>query len=323
MLDEFKEIEGYDGKYLISNTGIIISKSTTDKNGRNRPAVALQQKFITGYVKVGLIKNKIQTFIPVADLVLKHFSDEWKEGCIDNVMFLDNNAFNCKYDNLKISEFPISLHQRSIIEIRARKLIKEAKAEGERKVNYPTVKQPLIKLEKIKKKPIIKNRVAVSLHGSFDDKAELIKKFSSFSDAYEIEIVNDSNVNFKKKTFKIINRNIVRNPTKISSIKPPPPPLGFCTIPGYKGKYLINKEGKITSVKYNKLKKKWIYKELKYTDNGTSLMVTLSINGDSSIMRVAAVMLLIFARVKNSHCLRIHYKDENYKNVSFDNLIFE
>lgn len=318
MIEEFKEIEGFDGKYLISNTGMVISKNTTDKNGRTRSGKVLQQKFIKGYVKVGLLKDKIQIFCSVADLVLKHFSKEWKDGCINNVTFLDENAFNCKLDNLKILDYPISIFHRSILESKARKLIKQNK-----QIEMVQRLPPLIKIETPKKEHIKKNSVKVSLVGDYDDKVNLIKNFRSLCDEYHIEIIDNNNIVFKNKMVKNLNIRPLSKKVKITPIKPPPVPLGFCTIPGYKGKYIISKEGKIQSVIYNKNKKEWVYKELKYKANKSSLNVDLNINGKCSTRRVAALMVSVFANVKNTYGLRFDYKDSNYKNVSFDNIIFD
>lgn len=332
MLDEiWKDVEGFNGRYIICNDGTVISKTTTDKLGRDRAGSELAQIFTKGYLMVRLSEDNVQKQYSVAELVIKHFSDQWFEGCLDRIIFLDNNGLNCNIENLKVSEQPLSEFYKENLVIKTRKLIKESKPKPHRHTldtlrslgPNQVVKQIIVKTENQKKQYFAKNVVKITLEGNYDDKVELIKTFTSLSDKYDIETINGDTVKFRKKvTISSINK-VIRKPAKKSIPKPPSPPLGFCAVPGYKGKYLISKQGKILCVTYNKNKKEWVSRELKYDDTGTALKVTLSINGSSTVTRVAALMLLVFARVKNTHRLRISYKDGNYKNISFDNLIFE
>lgn len=329
MIQEFKEIEGFNGRYIISNDGIIIAKASVDKLGRGKQASEIKQIFTKGYLMVRLSKDNIQKQYSVAELVLKHFSNQWFEGCLDQIFFLDYNGTNCSLENLKISEQPLSRFQKERLEVKTRKLIKESKPKSHQHhtlSSFPNaaIKQIVIKTKEPKKERIVKNIIRVTLEGRHADKVELIKELAILSDKYDIETINSDSIKFRKKVFKsTTNKTVSEKPIKNSLLKFPSPPLGFCTIPQFKGKYLINKEGKILRVNYNKVKKEWIYKELKYIDTGTSIKAVLSINGVSTTTRVAAIMLAIFARIKNTHSLRFSYVDGNYKNVSFDNIIFE
>ena len=95
-MEEWKPIEGYEGKYLISNQGKV--KSLYDKSGNYREHILVSRNAKNGYLYVNLYKNSksktkkihrlvAETFIPNTNNLpcINHIDGNKHNNCIDNL----------------------------------------------------------------------------------------------------------------------------------------------------------------------------------------------------------------------------------------------
>lgn len=101
--EEWKDIQGYEGSYLISNLGRVISLYKYRNNGRSgyfqNTMVLKQTKTTTGYWKVELTKDGERKSIKVHRLVAKHFvPNPYKYEVVNHK---DGNPLNNHFKNLE------------------------------------------------------------------------------------------------------------------------------------------------------------------------------------------------------------------------------
>lgn len=105
----WKDIEGYEGLYQVSNLGRVKSLARVDAIGHFRKEKILSTYCVRGYLLVTLCKNKKQThffvhrlvataFIPNPDNlpVINHKSENKNENNIENLEWCTHN-YNCNY----------------------------------------------------------------------------------------------------------------------------------------------------------------------------------------------------------------------------------
>ena len=101
MTEEWKDVEGYEGCYQVSNLGNIKSLSKT-VNGRHRPEIYLKQmETEDGYLKVFLCKSGIQTKHLVHRIVAKAFVNNPNPGAFNQINHKDENPKNNVAENLE------------------------------------------------------------------------------------------------------------------------------------------------------------------------------------------------------------------------------
>ena len=112
MNEEWRQIQGYEGLYEVSNLGRVKSLERYDKMGRLIKEKTLNpRKHKKGYLYVGLSKDGIQKKYSIHRLVAIAFipnpnnlpqvnhKDENKENnCLDNLEWC-TNEYNCNYGN--------------------------------------------------------------------------------------------------------------------------------------------------------------------------------------------------------------------------------
>lgn len=112
MKEEWRQIQGYEGLYEVSNLGRVKSLERYDKMGRLIKEKTLNpRKHKKGYLYVGLSKDGIQKKYSIHRLVAIAFipnpnnlpqvnhKDENKENnCLDNLEWC-TNEYNCNYGN--------------------------------------------------------------------------------------------------------------------------------------------------------------------------------------------------------------------------------
>lgn len=95
MEEIFKDIEGYDGDYQISNFGRVRSFKGVDM-------IYLKPQIARGYRRVSLHKNRIRRGIFIHRTVWDHFGDSKRNGRILQVDHIDNVKTNNRIDNLQL-----------------------------------------------------------------------------------------------------------------------------------------------------------------------------------------------------------------------------
>lgn len=96
-MEEWKTIEGYEGKYLISDKGNV--KSLYDKNGSYREHILTSRSAKNGYLYVNLYKNSKSKTKKIHRLVAETFiSNSNKLPCINHI---DGNKHNNCVNNLE------------------------------------------------------------------------------------------------------------------------------------------------------------------------------------------------------------------------------
>lgn len=96
MKEEWTNIKGYEGKYIISNTGKVMS---LNYNNTGKPKELKLKINRCGYKEVKLSKNNKTKDFMVAHLVAEHFISNPKKCTL--VTHIDNNKLNDCYTNLK------------------------------------------------------------------------------------------------------------------------------------------------------------------------------------------------------------------------------
>ena len=94
-MEIWKDIEGYEGLYQVSNQGRVKSLDY-HCTGKER---TLKQQITRGYYQVRLCKNGEQKFYRVHRLVAKAFVSGYKDGYVVN--HIDENKTNNHYTNLE------------------------------------------------------------------------------------------------------------------------------------------------------------------------------------------------------------------------------
>lgn len=105
-MEMWKDIEGYEGVYQVSNRGNVRSLPRTqkDKNGREvryKGKILLPQPNSSGYMRVQLKKNGNLKAYFVHRLVAFHFVDNPNPKSCTVVNHLDGNYLNNNFDNLE------------------------------------------------------------------------------------------------------------------------------------------------------------------------------------------------------------------------------
>lgn len=99
----WKDIVGYEGLYLISNSGRVLSITRFRDNGkgkyRQKTKELKQTLSSTGYKKVELYKNKIKKTVKVHRLVATHFIANPEN--LNVINHIDGNKLNNDYKNLE------------------------------------------------------------------------------------------------------------------------------------------------------------------------------------------------------------------------------
>lgn len=83
-MEEWRDIEGYEGLYQVSNLGRVKSLERIDSNNHRRKEIIrrpmIDKREGKGYYRIGLTKNKKQKNIPLNCLVYKTFVGEIPKG---------------------------------------------------------------------------------------------------------------------------------------------------------------------------------------------------------------------------------------------------
>ncbi|EVY78360.1 hypothetical protein V835_01548 [Staphylococcus aureus W19276] len=103
-LEDWKDIKGYEGKYLISSLGrvYILERKIEDSKGRIRSLkgkIAKQSTSLNGYKFVGLTSNNTRKIHYIHRLVSEHFIE--KEKNKEWVNHIDGDKTNNTIDNLE------------------------------------------------------------------------------------------------------------------------------------------------------------------------------------------------------------------------------
>lgn len=96
MIEEWRDIKGYENKYQVSNQGNVrsLNFNNTGKPGNLKPKINKQ-----GYLEVKLSKNNKTKDFMVTRLVIEHFTD-FKLNKNIVILYKDNDPTNCSLDNL-------------------------------------------------------------------------------------------------------------------------------------------------------------------------------------------------------------------------------
>ena len=97
MNEEWRDIEGYEGLYQVSNLGRV--KSLRDKNNKKRELILKPKTMRNGYLKVDLCKNGKQKTFTVHRLVATVFISNPKNFPVVN--HKDENKLNNNISNLE------------------------------------------------------------------------------------------------------------------------------------------------------------------------------------------------------------------------------
>lgn len=106
ILEVWKDIQGYEGLYQISNKGRVksLDRTITRKNGKRMHCGEKIMKSIpnsTGYLRVKLAKGKTKTHVFVHRLVAMHFVENPNKKEFNVVNHIDCNPKNNSFDNLE------------------------------------------------------------------------------------------------------------------------------------------------------------------------------------------------------------------------------
>ncbi len=105
MVEEYREIKGYEGLYKISNFGNVISESRLQKRRGKEflsKEILLKKGITGGYYLVGLLKDSIQKSFRVHQLVAIAFLGHTPDGHNLVIDHIDGDTLNNRVDNLRI-----------------------------------------------------------------------------------------------------------------------------------------------------------------------------------------------------------------------------
>lgn len=104
MIEIWKPIDGYHGKYEISNHGNVKSLSRVIGHGKGyliQESILNNQKDSDDYLQVCLpVENRRKKSFKIHQLVAKHFKPDFISGC--QVCHTDGNKLNNNEDNLYV-----------------------------------------------------------------------------------------------------------------------------------------------------------------------------------------------------------------------------
>lgn len=95
----WKDIEGYEGKYQVSNFGRVRSFLSSHGNLRAVPLILAPRKSSDGYLRVALSKNGVRKDYMIHRLVIVTFKD--RTNIKETVNHIDGNKENNVVDNLE------------------------------------------------------------------------------------------------------------------------------------------------------------------------------------------------------------------------------
>lgn len=116
-MEEWKSIPGYEGLYEISSYGRVKSLeiSYVRKDGRmyHKPEIILKPNYVSGYLRVGMYKNKTfkyylihrlvaQAFLPNPDNLpeVNHLDEDKSNNRVENLEWCDR-SYNMNYGTLQ------------------------------------------------------------------------------------------------------------------------------------------------------------------------------------------------------------------------------
>ena len=99
MIEEWKDIEGYECKYQISNAGKVRSLINNKNQVRKTPLILKPYLDDDGYEIIRLFKNSKSKTFKVHRLVAKHFLNNYENK--PSVDHIDTDRRNNNYKNLK------------------------------------------------------------------------------------------------------------------------------------------------------------------------------------------------------------------------------
>jgi hypothetical protein len=156
-VEEWKDIKGYEGRYMISNFGRVkSSQRTLVVNGRN---VRISEKIralnvnTSGYFQVGLYKKCKEESWRVHRLVAIHFIDN--PAGVNVVNHIDSNKLNNHVSNLEWCTVADNVHHTIKV--------------GRRKIRRPHTQEEKESLRKAAQRPYV----------LFDDNGNIYKQFES------------------------------------------------------------------------------------------------------------------------------------------------
>ena len=332
MIEEFKEIPGYNGYYLISNYGRVKAPIRKNRIGSILQQTMLKTFMNKGSLKVNLFRNKIQSTYEVAKLVARTFDPNWSAE--DNkITFIDSNPKNCRFDNLKIDG--VRLYSPPIEDN-----VETSQLVIEKEVVVEPVLQPAIR------EPIVTNdssfKIVIS-GGTSKDIDDILNIFRNVTNVFDIDVIsklskssNDVTLSLKRILEEKIKAECITvlskpsSPTSVSYItnqeidskvtneKPSTDKGKYKLLPAPYNAYSINDTGDVIRNKNGRRKK---MKLVKQYINGTP-NVQVKLNNKYTHVRSACLMILLHDGIDPKKIKTIRYKDGNKSNLHYDNLIY-
>ena len=112
-MEEWKSIPGYEGLYEVSNLGRVRSVERCDRFNRKIVSKILKPNYVSGYLRVGMYKNKTfkyylihrlvaQAFLPNPDNLpqVNHKDEDKSNNRVDNLEWCDR-SYNMNYGTVQ------------------------------------------------------------------------------------------------------------------------------------------------------------------------------------------------------------------------------
>ena len=112
-MEEWKSIPGYEGIYEVSNLGRVRSVERCDRFNRKIVSKILKPNYVSGYLRVGMYKNKTfkyylihrlvaQAFLPNPDNLpqVNHKDEDKSNNRVDNLEWCDR-SYNMNYGTVQ------------------------------------------------------------------------------------------------------------------------------------------------------------------------------------------------------------------------------